>query len=55
MDEQLKEKIVEVVDEEYLGEVKKDYVGIVTKLQNPSSPTSRQCGARSPHWRRERT
>ena len=27
MDEQLKEKIIEAVDEEYLGEVKKEYVG----------------------------
>ena len=53
-DEQLKEKIIEAVDEEHLGKLKNTMWGTVTKLQYPSSLTSRQRGAGSPHWRRER-
>ena len=53
-DEQLKEKIIESVDEEYLGKLKKTTWGTVTKQRNPSLLTSKQRGARSPHWRRER-
>ena len=52
-DEQLKEKTIEAVEEEYLGELKNNTWGTVMKLQNTSSITSRQRGSRSPHWIRE--
>ena len=54
-DEQLKETIIEDVEEEYLGKLKKDYVRYSDKTENPYSRTSRQRGERSPPWRREST
>ena len=43
-DAQLKDPIIENVEDEYINELKEEYIGYETETKKPSSPTSNRNG-----------